>query len=194
MGFWFGAPDRPKREVCGAKMSLFRAKRLVLQTDQLFSRSRPNQIGSVFYLWLKSVTKPDLNHLSTAIKSWYTQFMQTHYKLVILFGSRAKGHARARSDFDIAVLAGHALTLDERYEAQRLSASRLKISEDAVDVVDLWNAPPLLAYEIASHGKLLFGEPSDFLRFRVLAWKRYQDTSKFRRAREHSLAQSLYGS
>ena len=62
------------------------------------------------------------------------------------------------------------------------------VSEDAVDVVDIWHAPPLLQQEIARHGKLIYGDAFDFIRFRVLAWKRYLDTAKFRRARERALA------
>lgn len=119
--------------------------------------------------------------------------MESPYKLIIFFGSRVRGRAGARSDFDVAVLADHALTLDERSDAQRLSAKILGANEDLVDIVDIWNAPPLLAYEIATHGKLIFGSALDFLRFRVFAWKRYQDTAKFRRARERALAHTFNG-
>ena len=113
-------------------------------------------------------------------------------KLIILFGSRAKGTAGPRSDTDIAVLADHPLNLEEKAEIGTGVVRELGVSEDALDIVDLWDAPPLLQHQIANHGRLLRGDPSDFLRFKVLAWKRYQDTAKFRRAREKALV-NRYG-
>ena len=110
-------------------------------------------------------------------------------KLVILFGSRAAETAGARSDTDIAVLANHALSLEEKAVIGEEAARILAVSEDAVDVTDIWRAPPLLQHEIARHGRLIHGDQFDFIRFRVLAWKRYLDTAKFRRARERALAQ-----
>lgn len=108
-------------------------------------------------------------------------------KLVILFGSRAKGHAGKMSDTDIAVLADHELSLREKIAAAEKFGKRLKVSEDEVDIVDLRVASPLLQHEVAISGKLLEGDPEDFFQFRVLAWKRYQDTAKFRRIRTEHL-------
>lgn len=113
-------------------------------------------------------------------------------KLVILFGSQATKKAGKNSDTDVAVLSDHPLTLEEKTEIGIEVAGMFNISEDTVDVVDIWHAPPLLQHEIASNGKLIFGDNFDFIRFRVLAWKRYLDTAKFRRAREQAFAQ-YYG-
>ena len=107
--------------------------------------------------------------------------------LLILFGSRATGHARADSDWDVAVVADHALTLDERWNATEETARILGANEDHIDLVDLWSASPLLQQFVAKDGKLLLGEPFAFIRFKVLAWKRYHDTAKFRRLRSESL-------
>ena len=109
-------------------------------------------------------------------------------KLVILFGSRVDGKAGAQSDTDIAVLSDHPLSLQEKSEIGDEVAQRFGVSEDTVDVVDIWRAPPLLQQEIARKGKLIHGDSFDFIRFRVLAWKRYLDTAKFRRARERAFA------
>ncbi len=108
-------------------------------------------------------------------------------ELVILFGSRVKGTAGKMSDTDIAVLDDHELELLEKGDIAEKMAARLGVSEDEVDVVDLRVASPLLQYEVAKRGKLLSGSEHDFFRFRVLAWKRYQDTTKFRKRREEVL-------
>lgn len=108
-------------------------------------------------------------------------------KLIILFGSRAAGTAGARSDTDIAVLADCPLSMDQYREISEQMAAQLGVNEDTIDIVELRGAPPLLQREVAENGKLLWGDPRDFVRFRVLAWKRYVDTAKFRRARERFL-------
>lgn len=108
-------------------------------------------------------------------------------KLIILFGSRARGTEGRQSDADVAVLADHPLTIEEKTAVGEKISRELSLVEDAVDVVDLWSAPPLLQNQVAGNGKLLFGDKTEFLRFRVLAWKQYQNTAKFRRAREKSL-------
>lgn len=119
-------------------------------------------------------------------------FIMLAIKLLILFGSQASGATHARSDVDVAVLGDRPLTEDEKESVRERAAKQFHVSEEAVDAVDLWSASPLLAQEIAARGKLLHGTQADFLRFRVLAWKRYQDTAKFRRAREEALKHSLH--
>lgn len=118
--------------------------------------------------------------------------MGNNIKLIILFGSHASGKAGESSDTDIAVLADHSLTLKEKMKLTEDIANRLNVNEDKVDIVDIWHAPPLLQHQIAKHGKLLEGDNFDFTRFKVLAWKRYLDTAKFRRARERYFAKK-YG-
>ena len=108
--------------------------------------------------------------------------------LLILFGSRARETAGRQSDVDVAVLTDHPLSLEEKSDLVLMAAKQLRVSEEHIDLVDLWNAPPLLQRRVADEGKLLRGDAFAFLRFRVLAWKRYQDTAKFRRARERALA------
>jgi predicted nucleotidyltransferase len=112
-------------------------------------------------------------------------------KLVIRFGSTAAGRQRPDSDVDLAVLAERELTLADQERVVIELARRQGIGEDRIDLVDLQTAPPLLQHEIAEHGELLEGDPDDFLRFRLTAWKAYQDTAKLRRAREQNLRRRL---
>ncbi|MFP5383703.1 MAG: type VII toxin-antitoxin system MntA family adenylyltransferase antitoxin [Gammaproteobacteria bacterium] len=72
--------------------------------------------------------------------------------VVILFGSVARGTARADSDIDIAVDAGRPLTVDERVatvEALALLTGR------PVDLVDLHTAGEPLLGQILRHGRRL---------------------------------------
>lgn len=114
-------------------------------------------------------------------------------KLVILFGSRAKGTMGKRSDVDVAVLAEHPLSLKEKINLDEEFAKRFSVSEDAVDIVDLSHASPLLQHEVAEHGKLLQGKPKNFFSFRLLARKRYLHAEKLYRIREIYL-KNIYAS
>lgn len=114
-------------------------------------------------------------------------FIMDPQKLVILFGSRARGTSGTYSDTDIAVLADHPLTGEEKISLGERLAKKLNVSDEKTDIIDLWDAPPLLAHQIGETGKLIEGERFDFNRFRIRAWKQYLDTAKFRRAREQSL-------
>ena len=112
--------------------------------------------------------------------------------LIILFGSQATGKTNALSDVDIAVLSDHSLSFEEKSRIMEMLAHDFNFNEDKIDLIDIWDSPPLLQMQIATHGKLLRGDPDVFLRFKVLAWKRYNDTARFRRLREKYLAK-IYG-
>lgn len=112
----------------------------------------------------------------------------TSKSLIILYGSQATGKTRKGSDTDIAVLEDHPLTLKEKTKLTQELAEELKRSDDEIDLVDLQTAPPLLQFQVAKTGRLLRGDPFTFTRFKVLAFKRYADTAKFRRLREQVLS------
>ena len=104
-------------------------------------------------------------------------------ELVVLFGSTAKGRARPRSDVDIAVRGDGPADLDALY---LILAPR--VGTDRLDLVDLRRAGPLLAFEVARHGRLLFERaPGAFRSFQALASRRYCDTAKLRRAQERAI-------
>ncbi len=107
-----------------------------------------------------------------------------HIKAIILFGSRTKGYAVESSDTDVAVLADRPLDSNDENDIIQFVASQVKQPEEKIDLIDLTRASPLLQQNVATEGRLLWGDPATFVRFRVLAWKRYLDTAKLRRARE----------
>ena len=117
----------------------------------------------------------------------------TKKPLIIAFGSQVSGQTRAGSDFDVAVLSEKPLTLAQRSRLSLMLSKKLKINEDKIDLVDLKAASPMLQYEISRKGKLILGSEFDFIRFKVRAWKLYQDTAKFRRLREQMLKKHVKG-
>lgn len=110
-------------------------------------------------------------------------------RLIVLFGSRARGHARGSSDYDVAYLSGHPLSVAECSVLVEAVAAVLGTNEDAIDAVDANRASPLLQFQIAKHGKLLYGSRRAMVQFTLLAWKRYQHAAKFRRLIDRALAQ-----
>ena len=91
-----------------------------------------------------------------------------------LFGSTAKGKAKASSDLDVAVL------LDDR-QSQSFSLLSFIVNleelfEKNVDVVVLNTADELLKYEVRRSGKILFDRfPQQRKRFEIRSRKAYDD-------------------
>ena len=110
-------------------------------------------------------------------------FRRADLRLVILFGSVGTGAPHARSDVDLAVLGDQPLDLVEMTNA----VIQLTHLND-VDLVDLLHAPPLLAMEVARHGRLLYRrEPGDYAQFCSLAYRRYAHTAKLRDAQKDAI-------
>src|SRR3989338_5871857 len=96
-------------------------------------------------------------------------------KLVILFGSQVNNYARQGSDFDIAFLGNGQISLIKKITLKEKLSKKLKINEDKIDLIDLWEAPPLLQWQVATTGRLLQGKKKDWEKFQILAFKRYQN-------------------
>ena len=117
-----------------------------------------------------------------------------YIKLLVLFGSRAKGSATPQSDWDFAILCDE--DLRREYENDGFSQFRLwtileqvfNIRDDKVDVVDLNHCSPAIAYHVSREGKTLYEkEAGTFQHFQRKAWKLYADTQKFRQMRRRSI-------
>ncbi len=110
--------------------------------------------------------------------------------LIIAFGSQVTGRATALSDYDFGAFSGKPLSLEERSMLSEYLANKFKLNEDRVDLVDLSVASPILKFEVAKRGKLVEGSDFDFIRYKVHAFKEYQNTAKFRRMRERVMMQN----
>ncbi len=103
--------------------------------------------------------------------------------LLVLFGSTVKGRRAAGSDLDIAF----------RFDGPAdLAALHLalagRLGTDRLDLVDVRLAGPLLAFEVARSGHVLFERrPGVFPEYQSLASRRYCDTAKLRAAQRRAI-------
>jgi hypothetical protein len=96
----------------------------------------------------------------------------------LLFGSHATGRARADSDIDVAVLLDRAQALGEPSERMRrlLGALTGELAADRIDLVELNDAPPALAFQILKYGRVAFERDRVFLhRLRVRVYSQHAD-------------------
>lgn len=112
-------------------------------------------------------------------------------KLVLVFGSHARGTAQFDSDLDVAMDAGHTLTSTEKMDLITALADK---TGRPIDLVDLSTVGEPLLGQILGHGKRIFGsdisyanlirrhvfEQADFVpyRNRILAERRRAWTGK----------------
>ena len=96
-----------------------------------------------------------------------------YIRLLILFGSRARGHATQGSDWDFAFICDE--NSRKQYENGGMSSMRVwvliqricRLKDDEIDVVDLRECSDLLAHSVAQEGKPLYeAEPELFDKFR----------------------------
>lgn len=108
------------------------------------------------------------------------------YRLVVLFGSAARGRPDPE-DLDLGILADG--LVDTVGAANRFIEA---LHTQHVDIVDLRTADPLLAAVVARDASVLFeARPSEFARFVSLAYRRYADTQLFRRLEHESLRRRI---
>jgi hypothetical protein len=102
---------------------------------------------------------------------------------VYIFGSVVSGRTRRDSDIDVALL------LNEKSPCLKMLDYRLRVAADIskaigrsdLDLVILNGAPPVLAHQVLSKGKLVFERSrSARVAFHVRAVNRYLDTEPMR--------------
>ncbi|OGL40569.1 MAG: hypothetical protein A2042_05295 [Candidatus Schekmanbacteria bacterium GWA2_38_11] len=114
-----------------------------------------------------------LNHL---IKKY-------NISLIILFGSQIKESRGINSDIDIGIYLKN--LINDKEEFQLLTDLVNIFKNDSLDVAILNYASPLLLFEVAKKGKLIAErKKGDFLKFKIMAFKKYWETRKFRALRE----------
>jgi len=114
---------------------------------------------------------------------------RTDVRLAYVFGSTARGEARASSDVDVAVLFE---TLPEAGDLDRLATDLQTETGRRIDLVVLNTAPPRLANEIVKTGRrLTCRSEADRVRFETHATARYLDTAHMRRVQHRYLRERV---
>ncbi len=112
----------------------------------------------------------------------------------VVFGSRARGSGRPDSDLDLGVLLVERDPHRRLLERGRLAAS---LSDLAVDVVDLDDAPALLAHRALKGRRLMVRDQRRWVRFVARTLARAGDEQYWRerdaRARGRRLAEGRFG-
>lgn len=102
--------------------------------------------------------------------------------LLVLFGSRARGDGRAKSDFDIAYSSVKPLELNEE---NRMAVELHSVFKTInVDIVNLRNASPLLLRQIVSEGMPLYeSKESIFNALYLYAMRLYRESENLNKLR-----------
>jgi len=104
---------------------------------------------------------------------------------LLIFGSEARGAARADSDVDLAALFRSPPDVVVLLEA---GADVERLLERSVDLVDLAVASPILAMQVLREGRCIFGSGSRALaEFTAILPSRYADLKLVRAAAEAAL-------
>lgn len=120
-----------------------------------------------------------------------------YLRMLILFGSRARGDTHAKSDWDFAVLYDEALRNQsvsgygwlEIYEAL---SDCFQISQDKIDVVEINTCSPTIAHYIARDGKLLYEQSTGlFEEFKRKALMSEEELKALRKRLREKLESSL---
>ena len=107
-------------------------------------------------------------------------------RLIVLFGSTARGASGQESDIDLGVLAERPLS-----PAQRLNlwSALSSLFPADVDLTVLNHADPLVNYQVASEGVILLEMvPNAWETWKSYAVRHYWDTGKFREGLKTYLA------
>ncbi len=122
-----------------------------------------------------------------------------YLKMLVLFGSRARGDIHANSDWDFAALYDEevrkAYIKDNAwawFEVAQILGEVLEINQEQIDVVELNNCSLLIAHFVARDGKLLYEkEPGKFTAFQKKAFKSDVEMTAIRRELRQKLEKNL---
>jgi predicted nucleotidyltransferase len=110
-------------------------------------------------------------------------------KLMLLFGSHAKGTAKSDSDLDVAVLGNNPIGTDQIIDLNNDLAEVFQVKE--IDVKSLHNTNPLFRFQVTKDSKLLYGRRRDYLAFRAYAFRDYIDSQSLLRLKEKLIQKRL---
>ncbi len=122
-----------------------------------------------------------------------------YLKMLVLFGSRARGDTHANSDWDFAALYDEQLreeSCKDRafawFEVPGVIGQVFSLNSDKIDVVELHRASPLIAHFVARDGKLIYEkEAGEFNKFKQKALMSDAEMLELRRNLRQSIDEFL---
>lgn len=95
-------------------------------------------------------------------------------KLVLLYGSYAKGTATDESDVDLAVLGKTMIDFDQILELNNDFAEVFQRND--IDVKSLHKTNPFFRYQVTANSRLLYGSFYDYHSFQAYSYKDFMDS------------------
>lgn len=113
-------------------------------------------------------------------------------RLILLFGSRASGHATKESDTDLAFFSLKNLSFEDEILINTEFCNILQT--DRVDTVNLKTAHPLLLNQILTNNKIIYEESSVYYStFEVLTLQKYKEAEPLFEIRDEYLKKLVKG-
>jgi predicted nucleotidyltransferase len=128
------------------------------------------------------MTQPTLQEATDRLTPLFAG--RTEVLAAYIFGSLASGRTRPNSDIDVAVLLDQAAMKHAplSYRADLIAEAGAELETFEVDVVILNNAPPALAHNVITKGKLIFERSrSARIAFQVRNLNRFLDLEPMHR-------------
>jgi predicted nucleotidyltransferase len=101
-------------------------------------------------------------------------------RLVVLYGSHATGEPPAGPDSDVDLALGFERGAEREGWWECHEALRAAFPGAPLDIAFLADADPLFRWEIMRQGKLLWGDPMDYLEYRAFAFRDFVDSADLR--------------
>jgi len=122
-----------------------------------------------------------------------------YLKMLVLFGSRARGDTHAKSDWDFAALFDEELrkihitnNTWKLLEVPQIIGEVFNLNSDQIDVVELNNCSHIITHFVAKDGKLIYEkEQGEFERFRQKALKSEIEIKAIRNSLRQKVEENL---
>lgn len=119
-------------------------------------------------------------------------------KLLVLFGSRARGEADPSSDWDFAFLSEPDRPIDRKpfwfpgSDLLPTLSKLLQVSDEMIDLVDLNACSDIVAHFVARDGQVIYEKtPGEFAQFQQQALKTKAELKQYRHAQREKVLQTL---
>lgn len=160
------------------------------QTSELDDFQRPQLMGEAATHDDDPASSPAFTEIIRSVSEWCRE---RPAQLCVLFGSQAKGKIHPHSDIDLALWPAHPIPSLTRLRWLRELETSLARQVSLVFVSP--DLDPVLGFEIARHGRVLFeASPGLWATRRAQLWHAFNDSLPFRRAarqRLHEFAEEM---